>query len=158
MIRAAWTTVPVSVMSGVSLNTDLFGILGKENVCDIRKVTDSLLGYGAMQSRRSRPTFRRCVLPPLSFYEATRRHILEQGWANFFVGGPNEKSKMSGGPTYILLAILVNNNKPETQTRAARIAKQVKVRQKVLASGMRCARIHVIFVPTFAFHYSAFIF
>jgi hypothetical protein len=22
-----------------------------------------------------------------------------QGWANFFVGGPNEKSKMSGGPT-----------------------------------------------------------
>jgi hypothetical protein len=27
------------------------------------------------------------------------RHRLEQGWANFFVGGPNEKSKMSGGPT-----------------------------------------------------------
>jgi hypothetical protein len=49
---------------------------------------------------------------------------LPQGWANFFVGGPNWKSKMSGGPTYILLAILVNNNKPETQTRAARIAKQ----------------------------------
>jgi hypothetical protein len=24
---------------------------------------------------------------------------LGQGWANFFVGGPNEKSKMSGGPT-----------------------------------------------------------
>jgi hypothetical protein len=24
---------------------------------------------------------------------------LEQGWANFFVGGPNEKSKISGGPT-----------------------------------------------------------
>jgi hypothetical protein len=24
---------------------------------------------------------------------------LSQGWANFFVGGPNEKSKMSGGPT-----------------------------------------------------------
>jgi hypothetical protein len=24
---------------------------------------------------------------------------LDQGWANFFVGGPNEKSKMSGGPT-----------------------------------------------------------
>jgi hypothetical protein len=24
---------------------------------------------------------------------------LNQGWANFFVGGPNEKSKMSGGPT-----------------------------------------------------------
>jgi hypothetical protein len=47
---------------------------------------------------------------------------LEQGWANFFVGGPNEKSKMSGGPTYFLLAILVNNNKP--QTRGARIAKQ----------------------------------
>jgi hypothetical protein len=40
------------------------------------------------------------------------------------MGGPNEKSKMSGGPTYFLLAILVNNNKPETQTRAARIAKQ----------------------------------
>jgi hypothetical protein len=50
--------------------------------------------------------------------------VLDQGWANFFVGGPNEKSKMSGGPTYSLLAILVNNNKPETQTRAARIAKQ----------------------------------
>jgi hypothetical protein len=45
-----------------------------------------------------------------------------------------KKSKMSGGPTYFLLAILVNNYKPETQTRAARIAKQytvteVKVRQ-----------------------------
>jgi hypothetical protein len=40
------------------------------------------------------------------------------------VGGPNEKCKMLGGPTYFLLAILVNNNKPETQTRAARIAKQ----------------------------------
>jgi len=26
-------------------------------------------------------------------------HALAQGWANFFVGGPNEKSKMSGGPT-----------------------------------------------------------
>jgi hypothetical protein len=51
-------------------------------------------------------------------------HTLAQGWANFFVGGPNEESKMSGGPTYILLAILVNNNKPETQTRAARIAEQ----------------------------------
>jgi hypothetical protein len=25
-------------------------------------------------------------------------HLLDQGWANFFVGGPNEKSKMSGGP------------------------------------------------------------
>jgi hypothetical protein len=24
---------------------------------------------------------------------------LEQGWANFFVGGQNKKSKMSGGPT-----------------------------------------------------------
>jgi hypothetical protein len=24
---------------------------------------------------------------------------LDQGWANFFVGGPNEKSEMSGGPT-----------------------------------------------------------
>jgi hypothetical protein len=41
-----------------------------------------------------------------------------------------------------VLANLVNNNKPETQTRAARIAKQqtvteVKVRQKVLASEMR---------------------
>jgi hypothetical protein len=24
---------------------------------------------------------------------------VEQGWTNFFVGGPNEKSKMSGGPT-----------------------------------------------------------
>jgi hypothetical protein len=24
---------------------------------------------------------------------------LGQGWANFFVGGTNEKSKMSGGPT-----------------------------------------------------------
>jgi hypothetical protein len=24
---------------------------------------------------------------------------LIQGWVNFFVGGPNEKSKMSGGPT-----------------------------------------------------------
>jgi hypothetical protein len=24
---------------------------------------------------------------------------IDQGWANFFVGGPNEKSKMSGGPT-----------------------------------------------------------
>jgi hypothetical protein len=35
-----------------------------------------------------------------------------------------KKSKMSGGPTYFLLAISVNNNKPETQTRAARIAKQ----------------------------------
>jgi hypothetical protein len=53
-----------------------------------------------------------------------RQYPLDQGWANFFVGGPNEKSKMSGGPTYFLLAILVNNNKPETQTRAARIAKQ----------------------------------
>jgi hypothetical protein len=41
-----------------------------------------------------------------------------------FVGGPNEKIKMSGGPTYFLLAISVNNNKLETQTRAARIAKQ----------------------------------
>jgi hypothetical protein len=41
-----------------------------------------------------------------------------------FVGGPNEKSKMSGGPTYLLLAILVNINKPEMQTRAARIVKQ----------------------------------
>jgi hypothetical protein len=50
-----------------------------------------------------------------------------QGWANFFVGGPNEKSEMSGGPTYFLLAILVNNNTPETQTRAARIAKQQTV-------------------------------
>jgi hypothetical protein len=26
-------------------------------------------------------------------------HLIDQGWANFFVGGPNEKSKMSGGPT-----------------------------------------------------------
>jgi hypothetical protein len=52
------------------------------------------------------------------------RVSLYQGWANVFVGGPNGKSKMSGGPTYFLLAILVNNNKPETQTRAARIAKQ----------------------------------
>jgi hypothetical protein len=51
-------------------------------------------------------------------------YVIDQGWANFFVGGPNEKIKMSGGPTYFLLAILVNNNKPETQTRAARIAKQ----------------------------------
>jgi hypothetical protein len=50
--------------------------------------------------------------------------MLTQGWANFFVGEPNEKSKMSGGPTYFLLAILLNNNKPETQTRAARIVKQ----------------------------------
>jgi hypothetical protein len=41
-----------------------------------------------------------------------------------FCGRANEKSKMSGGPTYFLLAILVNNNKPETQTRAGRIAKQ----------------------------------
>jgi hypothetical protein len=24
--------------------------------------------------------------------------LLDQGWANLFVGGPNEKSKMSGGP------------------------------------------------------------
>jgi hypothetical protein len=24
---------------------------------------------------------------------------MSQGWANFFVGGPNEKSKMSAGPT-----------------------------------------------------------
>jgi hypothetical protein len=51
-------------------------------------------------------------------------YMLVQGWANFFVGGPNGKSKISGGPTYFLLAILVNNNKPETQTRAARITKQ----------------------------------
>jgi hypothetical protein len=50
---------------------------------------------------------------------------LIQGWANFFVGGPNEKSKMSGGLTYFLTSHLsINNNKPETQTRAARIAKQ----------------------------------
>jgi hypothetical protein len=27
------------------------------------------------------------------------RFHLVQGWANFFVGWPNEKSKMSGGPT-----------------------------------------------------------
>jgi hypothetical protein len=25
--------------------------------------------------------------------------LLVQGWANFFVGGPNEKSKISCGPT-----------------------------------------------------------
>jgi hypothetical protein len=42
----------------------------------------------------------------------------------FLWAGQIKKSKMSGVPTYFLLAILVNNNKPETQTRAARIAKQ----------------------------------
>jgi hypothetical protein len=31
---------------------------------------------------------------------------LHQGWANFFVGGPNEKSKMSGGPTYFFTSHL----------------------------------------------------
>jgi hypothetical protein len=30
---------------------------------------------------------------------------LLQGWANFFVGGPNEKSKISGGPTYFIIKL-----------------------------------------------------
>jgi hypothetical protein len=44
---------------------------------------------------------------PCSHVEVDRRfrgayflhHRPDQGWANFFVCGPNEKSKMSGGPT-----------------------------------------------------------
>jgi hypothetical protein len=35
-----------------------------------------------------------------------------------------KKVKCQVGQLTFLLAILVNNNKPETQTRAARIAKQ----------------------------------
>jgi hypothetical protein len=43
----------------------------------------------------------------------------------FFVGWPNKKKvKCQVGQLTFLLAILVNNNKPETQTRAARIAEQ----------------------------------
>jgi hypothetical protein len=35
----------------------------------------------------------------ISRYFKLGNQCLVQGWANFFVGGPNEKSKMSGGPT-----------------------------------------------------------
>jgi hypothetical protein len=38
--------------------------------------------------------------------------------------GQMKKVKCQVGELTFLLAILVNNNKPETQTRAARIAKQ----------------------------------
>jgi hypothetical protein len=41
-------------------------------------------------------------LRPSSIVASLRRRnnvVLSQGWANFFVGGPNEKSKISGGPT-----------------------------------------------------------
>jgi hypothetical protein len=38
-------------------------------------------------------------LPSSAKVKNMRSYTLVQGWANFFVGGPNEKSKMSGGPT-----------------------------------------------------------
>jgi hypothetical protein len=42
----------------------------------------------------------------------------------FLRAGQMKKVKCQMGQLTFLLAILVNNNKPKTQTRAARIAKQ----------------------------------
>jgi hypothetical protein len=37
--------------------------------------------------------------PVIPVTKRPKTYTLGQGWANFFVGGPNEKSKMAGGPT-----------------------------------------------------------
>jgi hypothetical protein len=60
----------------------------------------------------------------LALYFSLRVTIYSRDGQTFLWAGQMKKVKCQVGQLTFLLAILVNNNKPETQTRAARIAKQ----------------------------------